>query len=52
VRVRGIVTTELAELEEKAASDRGGLNLELRANAKIAGVDWSRYQRGSPARHL
>lgn len=44
VRSLGAVAPELAALEDKAASGRAGLEGECRANARLAGVDWSRYQ--------
>jgi cytoskeletal protein CcmA (bactofilin family) len=50
VRTRGFAPTELVELEVKAAADPRALEGECRANAKIAGADWQRYQiRRGPA---
>jgi|CXWL01.1.fsa_nt_gi cytoskeletal protein CcmA (bactofilin family) len=47
VRTQGFSPSELVALEEKSAAGRNDLEGECRANAKITGVDWSRYQ---PAR--
>ena len=43
-RVRGFAPAELLALEAKSTGDRGELERECRANARIAGVDWSQYQ--------
>lgn len=44
MRSRGFAPTELLALEASAHADRAGLEQECRANARLAGVDWSRYQ--------
>jgi hypothetical protein len=47
---RGFAPTELIALEARSTADRRDLEGECRANAKIAGVDWSHYQgRRAPA---
>lgn len=47
VRTQGFAPEEIVAIEEKSAKDRRKVEHEARANAKISGVDWSRYQ---PAR--
>ena len=44
VRKQGFSPSELVALEEKSTSHRHDLEGECRANAKIAGIDWARYQ--------
>jgi hypothetical protein len=47
VRKQGFSPSELVAIEQKSASQRRDIEGECKANARIAGVNWSRYQ---PAR--
>jgi cytoskeletal protein CcmA (bactofilin family) len=44
VRTQGYAPEEIIAIEEKSSSDRRKVEQDSRANARIAGVDWSRYQ--------
>lgn len=44
VRTQGYAPEEIVAVEEKSKADRRKREQETRANARIAGVDWSRYQ--------
>ena len=46
VRSRGFAPTELIALEARTSADRNEVEQECRANARVAGVDWLRYQGG------
>jgi cytoskeletal protein CcmA (bactofilin family) len=44
IRAEGFAPPELLEIEERSAAAREELEQVCRANARIAGVDWTRYQ--------
>jgi cytoskeletal protein CcmA (bactofilin family) len=44
LRTQGYAPEEIVAIEEKSSADRKRLEGESRANARIAGVDWARYQ--------
>ena len=44
LRTQGYAPEEIIDIEKKSAKDRRKVEQESRANDKISGVDWSRYQ--------